>query len=118
MKRWICVLLIAWLPVFMVTADAMGMQMRLQQSHHVVQQSHHVVQQPNQSCHHAPAKQTKNKTSLCILCGFCALAIAIAPLDFTPSFDAFLLTSTRPIFVDVIFTSNNLAPALRPPIFS
>ena len=111
MKIWICVLLIAWLPVFMVTADAMGMQMRLQQSHHV-------VQQPNQSCHHAPAKQTKNKTSLCILCGFCALAMAIAPLDFTPSFDAFLLTSTRPIFVDVIFTSNNLAPALRPPIFS
>jgi hypothetical protein len=111
MRKLICILLMSWLPVFMVTANAMSLQMMTKAMHGDMQA------QADMPCHdrtdHQPAK-----THNCISCGFCMAATSMANFDSAPVLDLPVITSPAPVAIDVIFESTNDSPAFRPPILS
>lgn len=110
MKKLICILLMAWLPVFMVTAGAMSLQMTLQ--------GQQTQQADSASCHDNIGNQKSEKIHQCIACGFCMMATSMASFDTALGLAITALTSTAPLSTDVVFKSINDTPAFRPPIFS
>jgi len=110
MKKLICILLMAWLPVLMVTASAMSLQMTFQG-----QQSQEA---DSASCHDKIGNQQSEKTHQCIACGFCMMATSMASFDTAPVLAIPALTSTAPLSIDVVFKSTTNTPAFRPPILS
>ena len=100
----------ALLPVFMVTASAMSLQMTLQG-----QQTH---QADLASCHDNIGNQKSEKIHQCIACGFCMMATSMVSFDTALGLEITALTSTAPLSTDVVFKSINDTPVFRPPIFS
>jgi formate hydrogenlyase subunit 6/NADH:ubiquinone oxidoreductase subunit I len=112
MKKLICIVLIGWLPVFMVTANAMSFQMTIQEVSkatvpaEVVPPCHDTSNQPQEVAHQ------------CIGCGFCMMASSMANFNTIPTIAIPALTSDAPESVDVVFQSTNYSPAFRPPILN
>jgi hypothetical protein len=48
MKKFICIFMMSWLPCFMLAANAMGMQMALENAFHM---RPNVAEQAQMSCH-------------------------------------------------------------------
>lgn len=111
MKKMICILLIAWLPLLMVTANAMGLQMTIQN----IGDSHQ--QMTDMPCHDGSDNQQKTQHR-CVNCGFCVMTTSIANFDHAPIFELEAFTSISPTFIDVGFKSADQSPAFRPPILN
>lgn len=111
MKKLICILLVSWLPIFMATANAMGLQMSIQSMN-----DHH-QQMVDMPCHDKSNDQ-KQSQHHCISCGFCVIATSIASFDNTPIFALEAFTSISPAFIDVGFKSADQSPAFKPPILN
>lgn len=111
MKKLICILLIGWLPVFMVAANAMSLQMTTK----VMNDDAQV--QSSMPCHDK-VDDVPVKSHNCINCGLCVVTTSVAfttvsPVLHIPAFKSFKLSS-----VDDAFKSINHSPAYRPPILS
>jgi hypothetical protein len=109
MKKLMCTVLIIWLPIFMVTANAMRVQMATNTMHGETQM------QSTMPCH-AASDQDSVQSHHCMSCPFCAIAtsavnIGFIPLINIPSFQSFKLS-----FVDDALQSIDHAPLYRPPI--
>ena len=111
MNRFICILLMGWLPIFMVTASAMSLQMTLQS------QNHHAQTVDVSPCHDKVSTQ-QDKVHQCIACGFCMMATAMASFDTVPVLDIPAFISTAPLSFDVSFNSTNPSPGFRPRILN
>ena len=99
-----------WLPMFMVSAHAMSLQMVIQQ-----------VNSENQAmgsmpCHQDYVKQSESTS--CLGCGFCAIASSIANFGQAPTFYIPTNSSTAPMMIDVIYESCYHSSTYRPPILS
>jgi hypothetical protein len=111
MKKLICILLIGWLPVFMVAANAMSLQMTTKVMNDDVQV------QSSMPCHDE-VDDAPVKSHNCISCGLCVVTTSVtftsvSPVLHIPAFKSFKLS-----FVDDAFKSIYHAPAYRPPILN
>jgi len=109
MKKLICTVLMMWLPIFMVTANAMRMQMETKAMNGETQM------QATMSCH-TQSDQVSVKLPHCMSCPLCAVAtsaidIGFIPLINIPSFQSFKLSLT-----DDTLQSIDHSPLYRPPI--
>jgi hypothetical protein len=111
MKKRLCILLMCWLPIFMLSANAMSLQMTLQQLKTEHQSMH------SMACHQDKSNQSESAQT-CLGCGFCVVATSIASFNNAPTFYLENGVSTAPLMIDVIYQSYNLLPADRPPILS
>jgi hypothetical protein len=113
MKKIICMVLLVWLPAFMMASQAMSMQMALENTH----------QMPATELHHG-CHQSKNYTGMthskvhqCVVCTMCVLSHAVA---LNGSADSALqaMNHAQPLFDKAGFYSLNNPPALKPPKLS
>lgn len=111
MKKLICIVLISWLPVFMLTANAMSLQMTTQSLIADLQT------EASMPCHDKTDKQPL-KAHNCMSCGFCAIATSIASTTTVPFLHIPECKSFKTSFVDDGFNSIDHAPAYRPPILN
>lgn len=121
MKKMICVFIISWLPCFMVAANAMGMQMALENAQSRPAQT---VEHEQMSCHESlnhsktsDSKTTPSSNHNCTFCAFCVVGSAIAS---TPKLKMthFKTTNIQPTLFDVAFSSQDYPPAIKPPILN
>jgi hypothetical protein len=112
--------MMSWLPCFMVAANAMGMQMALENAlPHTTQSVAHAQMSCHEQVNHD--KTSENKTNLpnshhCSFCAFCVVGSAIAS---TPKLKMkhVKTTNIQPTLFDVAFSSQDYPPAIKPPIF-
>ncbi len=121
MKKWISIVLMAWLPCFMVAAHAMGMQMAFESASPV---QLNAAEQSKMTCHehlnHHQANDIKaepNASHHCSFCAFCVVGSAIAATP-TLKFSHIQLSNIQPTSFEVAFTSQDYPPAIKPPIFN
>lgn len=118
MKKFICLCLILWLPLFTGAALAMGAQMEAAGALQTT------LQTPHAACHdmqqtdsqHQPATPCKHCTGHCFACGVCtfgcqAVNFLTSAYTFAPTINAF-----KPVLPDLAFNSQLYPPALKPPI--
>jgi hypothetical protein len=107
MKKIICILLMCWLPLSMVTAQAMSTKMMLQNQ----QDSDSTLRsQGAESCHGETHTQ-KDKTSKshkCTVCGSCVLASSVATFSSIESGITFLKTALKHLAFEPTFVSIEL----------
>lgn len=111
MKKLICILLIGWLPVFMVAANAMSLQMMTKTMHGDMQV------QSSMPCHSEP-DDVPSKSHNCISCGLCVVATSAAFTPVAPALNIPVFKSFNLSFADDEFKSINHSPAYRPPILN
>lgn len=116
MKKLICILLMSWLPIFMVTANAMSLQMTSQNMSHSAEQSA-VAYSDAKACHDKTNKR-QDGAHHCVSCGFCLMATSMANFDTFPVIDILVFSSIAPEAIDVVFNATSYSPAFRPPIFN
>lgn len=116
MKKALCIALICWLPLFMATAQAMSVQMELNQMS---------TQLPVDSgtammaCHQVDGNTQSDPAShQCMLCGICMATSATASFSTVPLFALNHLPSIKPLSSDVVYASLGQTPSIKPPIFS
>jgi hypothetical protein len=115
MKKYICMFLISWLPIFMASANAMSMQMAFTNQH---ANAHDMTQV---SCHEDAQKMHQHAAEHhqphnCTLCGFCIAVGSAAIFNPMPLIHVHALVDTKPVFIDVRFNSLQTPPAFKPPI--
>ncbi|MDX1913946.1 MAG: hypothetical protein SFU55_00050 [Methylophilus sp.] len=112
MKRLICIVLICWLPLFAVTANALSLQMTM------ANQQSEATQASQMACHEDvhqhPSQQHASHN--CALCGFCTVVTSAAIFSFPPLLHMHATASAKPIFVEVTFNSLPHPPVIKPPI--
>jgi hypothetical protein len=115
MKRYFCIFLMSWLPLFMASASAMSMQMAFASNHAAILQS-----SSHMPCHEDVSKHppSQNQKHFCMVCGFCVIANGVVINNTVPEFHMHQVASTKSVFVDVVFYSLQHPPAIKPPIFS
>lgn len=109
MKKLICTVLIIWLPIFMVTANAMRMQMATKPTNDKTQM------QSSMPCH-TESKAASVKSHYCMSCPLCAVAtsavnVGFIPLINIPTFQSFKLSLTNDALQSI-----DHSPLYRPPI--
>jgi hypothetical protein len=125
MRKRLCLLLICWLPCFVMAANVMSLQMALAEHalNGVVAQSqsaempcHHMADDHQQMQHatddEAPAKHH------CTVCGFCMVSTGVAHLETFPRVAIIAQTAAAPLFEADPVHSQTYPPAIKPPIFS
>ena len=128
MKKFICIFLMAWLPLFMGSAWAMNMQMELQNQLYQVTTNSSVSN--SSASAEMPVNCRMNMTSnltgkhsnqphqKCATCGICAVANASASFNTVPNFDLPTTHSSALHLLQVAFTSEDLPPTIKPPILN
>lgn len=111
MKKLICILLIGWLPVFMVAANAMSLQMKTKTMHDDMQV------QSSMPCHGEP-DDVPSKSHNCISCGLCVVATSVPFMPVPPALNIPVFKSFKLSFAENEFKSINHSPAYRPPILN
>jgi len=113
MKKFICILLLSWLPVFMLASNAMAMQMALNNTHQMP------ATEMQHACHESKneATATHSKAHQCVVCTMCVLSHAVA---FTSAANSVSqsLHHPQPLFDEARFSSLDSPPALKPPKLS
>jgi hypothetical protein len=110
MKKLICILLISWLPILMVTANAMSLEM-------ATQAMSDEKAQASMPCHDKTDQQAV-KAHKCIDCGFCVIATSIVNANITSSLHIPEFKSFKLSFTNDELKSINHSPAYRPPILN
>lgn len=124
MRKRLCLLLICWLPCFVMAANVMSLQMALAeqtfistaQAQHDEMPCHHMADE-HQDMHHAAGDQTTSKHH-CTVCGFCMVTTGVAHLDAFPTVSLIAQSSAAPLFAADPVHSQTYPPAIKPPIFS
>jgi hypothetical protein len=128
MKRFICLFLMLWLPLFTGSAWAMSAQMQFDELQSTLDvSSQDVSQQEEHPCHdmqlashtETPASDATHGKHCnghdCFACGVCLFATSFTSPAlqhvFTP-----LLSHTKSVSFDETFVSQRYPPALKPPI--
>lgn len=124
MKRFICLFLMLWLPLFTGSAWAMSTQMQYDKLQSAMEGSSQTAETPCHDMQHeadpVPASNEQSQHSHCtghncFACGVCIYAgsFTMPTLQhvFTP-----LLSNAKPAQFDETFASQLYPPALKPPI--
>lgn len=109
MKKLMCTVLVIWLPIFMVTANAMRMQMATNTMHDQTQM------QSTMPCH-AESDQATVQSHRCMSCPLCAVATSAINIGFIPLINIPTFQSLKLSFVDDALQSIDHSPLYRPPI--
>ena len=125
MKKWICILLACWLPLFISAASAASMQMAIVNQSvtagsekNIADMPCHQVVKDAQATSQRPSEQTPgNQHHVCAACVFCVITGSFANFSHDISVHPSALTSTQPIFFTPSFHSQTYPPAIKPPIF-
>ena len=124
MKRFICLFLMLWLPLFTGSAWAMSAQMQYDNLRAVMEAP---SQNAEPSCHEMgheaasvpvskePSPHAHCKGHNCFACGVCIYASSFA-VPVLQHVSTPLLSHTKPFQYDVTFASQLYPPALKPPI--
>jgi hypothetical protein len=116
-KKVICILLICWLPLSLVTAQAMSTKMMLQN-----QQDSDLTlsSQSAESCHGETHSQNDeaSKSHKCSVCGSCVLVSAVATFDNIATFSLFLKISLKHLAFEPTFVSIESESFIKPPILN
>lgn len=125
MRKRLCLLLICWLPCFVMAANVMSLQMTLAGQMLAMKASQQVEMPCHQMAgtdvvpstvrtdvpaHHAPVKQH------CTVCGFCMVSAGVAHLDTFPHVVILAQSDTAPAFMAAPVHSHTYPPAIKPPI--
>lgn len=106
----------SWLPCFMAVANAMGMQMELENAlPHTSQSAEHAHMACHEDANHH--KSSPNASNHCTFCAFCVVGSAMSA---TPTLKmAHVKTANiQPASFDVAFSSQDYPPAIKPPILN
>jgi len=117
MKKIICILLMCWLPLSLVTAQAMSTKMMLQNQQ---DSDLSLSSQSAESCHGETHTQ-KGKTSKphkCTVCGSCVLASSVATFSSIESGVTFLKTALKYLAFQPSFVSIESESFIKPPILN
>lgn len=121
MKKMICIVLLAWLPLFVSAAGAASLQMTLD-NHNI---NTHNSDSAEPACHQhsvvdqskeAPNQLPKGHHHFCSACGFCAVAngfVHLAPQITVPPSH---LSPIQPALFTIAVHSQTYPPAIKPPI--
>jgi hypothetical protein len=128
MRKRLCLLLICWLPCFVMAANVMSFQMALAEQ--VIATNDQTQAMP---CHHMAAHSTEadgpaghDSTGdhapashhACTVCGFCVMSTGVARLDAFPRIAILTQSAAVPLFAADPVHSQTYPPAIKPPIFS
>ena len=117
MKKVICILLMFWLPLSLVTAQTMSTKMMLQN-----QQNAELMlnNQYAESCHGETHAQNDNtsKSHKCSVCGSCVLASSVATFSNIESGITFPKISLKHLAFEPAFASIEAESFIKPPILN
>lgn len=130
MRKRLCLLLICWLPSFVMAANVMSLQMALAEQltattvqtqqempcHHMATEQAHAAMDADH--HHATGEHAAASHHPCNVCGFCVISAGVAHLDAFPRVSIMTQSATAPLFVADPVHSQTYPPAIKPPIFS
>jgi hypothetical protein len=122
MKKMLCIILMLWLPCFVMAASVMSMQMQLAELP-TMQPEMTLAMADEMPCHHDHASPHTQPASTpvaqhhCGVCGYCVISGSIAPLPTVAFFGLNSLTSLAPLFMATPVHSQTYPPAIKPPIF-
>jgi hypothetical protein len=115
MKKLICLVLVFWLPLFFVAANAMALEMALPS--HVKTSS--AMEMP---CHNTQHNQHQSDLPSskhhCAVCGFCVIGGGTVFICQTTLFYFGRAQNTAPLFFALHSLSQTYPPAIKPPIVS
>jgi hypothetical protein len=122
MKKFICIFLAVWLPLFISAAGATSLQMTL--ANVDAQSQATTIEIP--PCHqHMASSSEKTQQNdetpskqhhLCAVCGFCVVTSGFASLTHAFNLQTVTLTSPQPLSFVAVFHSQTYPPAIKPPI--
>jgi hypothetical protein len=121
MKKLICIFIMSWLPCFMMAANAMGMQMVLENAlQHATQTADHAQMSCHEQVNHD--KTSENKTNHpdshhCSFCAFCVVGSAVASTHLL-KMSHLKTDNIQHTSLDVAFSSQDYPPAIKPPILN
>lgn len=124
MKKFICLLLVLWLPLFSGAAAAMSLQMQLAAMPAVAHDMpcHETAPDPqpaaDAAADHAaqPCCDEHEASHNCFACGVCALVHSTTSATPGQQLTLPALASSAPHYYGRIFSSQLYPPALKPPI--
>jgi hypothetical protein len=114
MKKLISILLIGWLPLFMAVANAMSMQMTLENEHAYQHSAAHIY--CHQDMQHEQHSTPQHQPHQCTMCGFCTLVGSVAVSGYLPLLFTHAHILGNLSFLEVDFSSLQYPPAIKPPI--
>ncbi|QDC44456.1 hypothetical protein [Methylophilus medardicus] len=125
MRKHICLLLILWLPCFVMAANVMSLQMALAQQslsttvdrqmpchQHAAEHAHTQATAQHSPPHQAPMSHH------CTVCGFCLVSAGLAHLNTFPQVILSAQPTSTPLFEADPVHTQTYPPAIKPPIFS
>jgi hypothetical protein len=126
MRKIICIVLMCWLPLFMGAANAMSMQMALGSLQNSAETTCPYMADMKMSemagmkmaDMSKMTKSSEHKSSHHSTCAACAIASASASYNAMPIFNVVASANDLPRAVNVTFPSQDLPPAIKPPILN
>lgn len=122
LKKFICIFLLIWLPLFISAASAASLQMTMANLNAEMQNN--MADVP--PCHQHASDAQENSSSnnkvhnkqhhICNLCGFCLVASGFANVPHALNVLTTDFTSSQPAFFTAVFHSQTYPPAIKPPI--
>jgi len=128
MRKRLCLLLICWLPCFVMAANVMSLQMALAEraiantSQTQAMPCHYMAEHGMEADSHASHAATDDPAPAnhhaCTVCGFCVISTGVAHLDAFPRIAVLTQSAAAPLFAADPVHSQTYPPAIKPPIFS
>lgn len=121
LKKFICIFLLAWLPLFTSAASAASLQMTFANLNAEMQSNMADTAPCHQHVHDANSTNSHNQMPskqhhVCTVCGFCVVASGFANIPHGLSLHTTRLTSSQPAFFTAVVHSQTYPPAIKPPI--
>lgn len=122
LKKFICIFLLAWLPLFISAASAASLQMALANLNAEMQTNMAAIDACHQ--HASDAQENSNANNevhskqhhVCTVCGFCVVASGFASIAHTPIVQTTDVTTSQPAFFTAVFHALTYPPVIKPPI--
>lgn len=117
MRKVICILLLCWLPLSMVTAQVMSVKMMLN-SHLGTNQIQEIDSTESCQDNTHQQKSLSSKSHKCTVCGSCVLASATATLGDFPTHIDSLKSPSKHLAFEPTFVSITPETFIKPPILN
>lgn len=125
-RRRLCLLLICWLPCFVMAANVMSLHMTMaeQLAAPTMQMTadmpcHHMATHASDSQHmHDHVAQQGSAKHSCSVCGFCMVSAGAARIDHVPALLLMAQAFGTPLYHADPVHSLSYPPAIKPPIFA
>ncbi len=122
LKKFICIFLLAWLPLFISAASAASLQMVLANLNAEMQTNMPTIDSCHQ--HASDAQENSNANNevhskhhhVCTVCGFCVVASGFANIPHALTVHTAEFSASQPAFFMAAFHPQTYPPTVKPPI--